>query len=206
MKMLVASETFIVKEAILNLFVKNFKEAKTNAIDSLNEIDREILSTYDIIFLQADLNKLDELEIVSTLKQMKHNIKIVILDPTKNEKLCIKVIKMKLDGYVTSLDHKDEFAYIAKKIIAGGKFYDSNIVQQVFLNSPNKLEHVLTSRESEVNKLICKGMSNKEIGNALNITEYTVKKHISSILDKLNVKNRKDIIIHFKDKESDDFI
>jgi DNA-binding NarL/FixJ family response regulator len=48
----------------------------------------------------------------------------------------------------------------------------------------------LTSRELEVLRMVAKGWGNKEIANALNIAEVTVKLHVSHVLEKLNVKDR----------------
>jgi DNA-binding CsgD family transcriptional regulator len=59
-----------------------------------------------------------------------------------------------------------------------------------------KTRYFLTTREIQIAKLICKGSSNTEIGEALSIMENTVKKHISNILDKLEVKNRTELT-HF---------
>ena len=52
----------------------------------------------------------------------------------------------------------------------------------------------LTQREREVFNYIKKGMSNKEIAKALNITEETAQKHVNNILAKFNVHDRKKII------------
>lgn len=45
-------------------------------------------------------------------------------------------------------------------------------------------------------KFLIKGLSNKNIAKEVDVTEYTIKKHVSSILSKLNLKNRQDIIIY----------
>lgn len=55
------------------------------------------------------------------------------------------------------------------------------------------LELGLTKREAEVAIQICKGLSNKEIALELNISETTVKKHVSNIFEKLDVKKREEI-------------
>lgn len=51
----------------------------------------------------------------------------------------------------------------------------------------------LTRREAEIAVQVCKGLSNKEIALELNISEATVKKHISHIFEKLDVEKRQEI-------------
>lgn len=51
-------------------------------------------------------------------------------------------------------------------------------------------EEQLSAREKEVLQLLTKGLTNKEIGNTLNIAENTVKNHIRNILEKLHLANR----------------
>ena len=53
----------------------------------------------------------------------------------------------------------------------------------------------LTIREKQALELICKGLSNEEIGNKLHISKHTVKRYVSSIYNKLNVKNRKELMV-----------
>ncbi|MBI1795165.1 MAG: response regulator transcription factor [Chloroflexi bacterium] len=72
------------------------------------------------------------------------------------------------------------------------------IVGDVSLLFPNEDETSdrgpLTERESEVINLLAKGMANKQIAVALNISEHTVKFHVSSIYAKLNVTNRTEAV------------
>ncbi len=60
----------------------------------------------------------------------------------------------------------------------------------LFLKSEVKLMEKLTQRELEVLALLTHGFSNKDIAKILFITERTVKAHLSSILKKLNARNR----------------
>jgi len=62
------------------------------------------------------------------------------------------------------------------------------------MNNTNKY-NLLTPRESEIKNLVCLGLSNKEIGNELNITEKTVKAYLTEVFQKENVKNRVNLII-----------
>ncbi|MGL6106249.1 response regulator transcription factor [Romboutsia sp.] len=200
MKILIISDSFIIKEAISSLFINNFKTSKVKSIESINDIGLESLNTYDIIFMEISIKTLEDLEKVIELKQLNSNLKIVVLDHSKNEIVCTKAIKVGIDGYITNLESEEDFVYIIKKIISGNKFYDGQTIQKALSKNFDKTHINLTNREKEAMIEVSKGSSNREIAKALNITEYTVKKHISSILDKLNLKNRQDIIIYVKDK------
>jgi DNA-binding NarL/FixJ family response regulator len=58
----------------------------------------------------------------------------------------------------------------------------------------------ITKREVEVLKLICEGLSNKDISKALSITEYTVKDHIKNIMRKTNASTRSEVIMRTNQK------
>ena len=67
------------------------------------------------------------------------------------------------------------------------KYFDKNVHYNI--------EKELTKREKDIVRLICESRTNIEIGNELNISPHTVKAHIRSICEKLNVKDRIQIIV-----------
>lgn len=70
-----------------------------------------------------------------------------------------------------------------------------NIVEKRPVNYSNiSKKFGLTKRETEVLKLICNGLSNKDISKSLIISEYTVKDHIKNIMQKMNASSRSEII------------
>lgn len=61
----------------------------------------------------------------------------------------------------------------------------------------------LTEREKEVMQYVCKGYTNKEIGKIIFVSTSTVKKHMQSILEKLNVKNRAEAVYEMMHEHTD---
>lgn len=61
-------------------------------------------------------------------------------------------------------------------------------------NAINIMNKQLTNREKEVMQYVCKGLTNKEIGNTIFISESTVKRHVTSILEKLHAKKRTEAV------------
>jgi DNA-binding NarL/FixJ family response regulator len=79
----------------------------------------------------------------------------------------------------------------ALRLVAAGNRY---IPDQMFENSAER-RRGLSDRQLEVLRLMLKGLSNREIGNELNIAQSTVKQHVSVIYEVLHVKTRAEAIV-----------
>lgn len=108
---------------------------------------------------------------------------------------------MDIDGYMINITEKEEFIFVVNRIVQGKKAYDPILLKSVVSTNYLNKGDILTRRERDVLKELGKGLSNKEISYNLYITEHTVKKHISSILDKLNLKNRQEAILYIKQEQ-----
>ena len=101
-----------------------------------------------------------------------------------------------MDGYVL----KDSDSTVLKKAIFTINKGDSFIQPELTpllkkrledkSTSPKLIEEKLTRREIEVLKLLAEGLFNKEVAYTLNISEKTVKNHVSNIFKKINVSDR----------------
>jgi len=76
-----------------------------------------------------------------------------------------------------------------KPVVAGSLFHEA--LKSIVSPNPEQLKKLgLTSRELEVLEKMAQGLSNQEIGQALFLSESTIKTHVSNILLKMDVKNR----------------
>ena len=85
--------------------------------------------------------------------------------------------------------------------MSGKKSYETSLIEVVVNSKTESNIEKLTKRECEVLKEMSKGLNNKEIGENLFITECTVKKHVSNIFQKLNIRNRQEAIIYVSNKK-----
>ncbi|MCH5138679.1 response regulator transcription factor, partial [Clostridiaceae bacterium UIB06] len=88
----------------------------------------------------------------------------------------------------------------AIRVIMRGKRYCYSELLKYDENFNNSIINKLTDREKDVVNEIKKGLSNEEIANRLGISDHTVKKHVSSILTKLNLSNRTQIAFKINNK------
>lgn len=199
MSILVISDSFVIRDGVGNLLKDTLNTEKLILIPSIDEINSVDLTELDFVFVDTKKENLHKLSTVFEIKKADENIKIMILDLSKDKDILIKSVDLNFESYITSLDDKDDFIYIVKKIARGKYLYDSEVTKLILDNINKSGIDILTDREKEVLFKVSDGFNNRDIAFKLNITEYTVKKHVSSILSKLNLKSRKDAIIYVKD-------
>lgn len=149
----------------------------------------------DIVLLDLNMPNLDGLQVLEIMKQQKMDCKIIILTIHKEIDYLVKALDVGCEGYVL----KDSDFDTLKNAIISVYNGDTYIVPTLtpMLNASlaerdvlrDKLNE-LTKREIEVLKMIAGGALNKEIAATLNISERTVKNHVSNIFKKINVSDR----------------
>ena len=199
MKILVVSESFIIRDSLNHILNEILDTDDIITVSNLNNVlDKELLEI-DFSFIDVNKNNINIVKRLSKIRRKFKSSKIMILDSKKDIELFIKSVDYGIDGYILNIDDKDEFIYIIKRVLNGKKFYDSELLQYTIHNEKTNNEIDLTNREKCVLNYVCKGLSNKDIANELKVTDYTIKKHVSNILSKLHLRNRQDIILYEQD-------
>ncbi len=121
--------------------------------------------------------------------------KVMILTTFARPGYFARALKAGANGYLLKDSPSEELADSIRSIMAGRRMYAPELIDEAYGQ-----ENPLTEREKEVLGLIADGKNTKEIASQLFITTGTVRNYISVILDKLNVSNRIEAIMHFKEK------
>ncbi|MFR3497788.1 MAG: response regulator transcription factor, partial [Paraclostridium bifermentans] len=162
-------------------------------IDGYIEINNH--KNYDLAIYHTYNTKFDDFKKIVKLKE--YNNYLMVLDRLKSEGVLKECLDYNIDGYVCDFEDEYEFKYIINKVLNGNKFYDSQVVHKLVGKVRSRdLKCIITDREKEVMIEASKGLSNRDISKKLNITEFTVKKHLSQVMSKLNYKSRKEIILN----------
>ena len=149
----------------------------------------------DITIVDLNLGNEDGLDVISKAKQKKLNSKFVVLTSSSKREDFERAQRMNVDGYILKEAFTEDIVYAFKVIARGKSFYDATIVKLKLNQERNPILEELTQRELEVFKELGKGYSNKQIAKCLFIAENTVKKHVSTILDKLGFEHRTEAAI-----------
>lgn len=146
----------------------------------------------DVVLLDARLPGMDGIETLAQLKQLNPDLKVILLTSYGDEYLTAAV-EAGADGFFLKRGNREEIVSGIHEVVRGGKSFDSSVVPNLVKGlhqSFRKPPVSLSGREAQVLELAAGGHSNREIADNLDITDQTVKNHITSVLRKLNVNDR----------------
>ena len=161
----------------------------------------EIVSSTDIdlIIMDLGLPKMDGIEATKAIKSSNNDIKIVILTSHNDEQEVLNSLKAGANAYCSKEINPKRLIQVIQSVLDGAAWFDPSI-SHIVLNAATKSQideapkpekdYGLTTRESQILKLITEGYSNIEIANELFVSINTTKAHVASILQKLEVDDR----------------
>ena len=140
-------------------------------------------------------SKKNGIEVLKIIKDEKIDVKVLILTVHNEIEYLIKAVDIGVDGYILKDSESSELKKAIRAVNNGENYIQPKLIPA--LNNKlvsrdidkDKIDS-LTGREIEVLIQVANGMFNKEIANTLNISERTVKNHISNIFKKIEVSDR----------------
>lgn len=120
--------------------------------------------------------------------------KVIMLTASEDDDDIMQALEIGVVGYILKGVKASELIDAVRYIAAGDSFVSPNLTLRILANvkgkSQSNLLSSLTRQEEKILRLMAIGLSNREIGVKLGIVEQTVKYHVTSILEKLKVRNR----------------
>lgn len=152
----------------------------------------------DVVLLDINMPQMNGLEVLEKMHEMKLKQKVLILTIHNEVEYLMRAVEIGVSGYVL----KDSDSRVLKEAIYavwnGDNFIDATMTpllkEQKYLKELQKearsKEKLLSAREIEVLCALAEGLYNKEIASKLQISEKTVKNHVSNIFKKIGVSDR----------------
>lgn len=201
-KIMLADDHALFREGLKRILAdaefKNIIEA-TNGKEA---IDLAIIEQPDLILMDIYMPAMNGVEATRHILQEFPDIVVVMLTVCQEDKLLAEALLAGAQGFLTKSMRSYQIIESLNNIIKGNITISIPITRNLLDMLSNKKNLItkqpydgldtakITHREKEVLIEIAKGHSNKEISQLLFISEHTVKNHVRSILDKMNVKSR----------------
>ncbi|AEV20818.1 DNA-binding response regulator, NarL family (REC-HTH domains) [Geobacillus thermoleovorans CCB_US3_UF5] len=171
-----------------------------------------IVETYrpDLVLMDINMPDINGVEATKQLIEAYPDTKVVVLSIHDDENYVMRALQTGATGYLLKEMDADTLIEAVRIVAEGGSYLHPkvthNLIREyrrlttekggaVVKQEVRRPLHLLTRRECEVLQLLADGKSNRAIGEALYISEKTVKNHVSSILQRLNVNDRTQAVV-----------
>lgn len=196
-------------DKLVALSLKTILEANAGInICGIGENGEEAIDLYhqhhpDVLLMDIRMSKMSGLEAAAHLLSEDSSIKILLLTTFSDDEYIIKALHLGVKGYIL----KQNFESILPALIAvdnGQTVFGDEVVTKLpdLLRSPapsdpQTKDFGITPKESEIIEKVADGLNNKEIAAALYLSEGTVRNYLSTILEKLNLRDRTQLAIFY---------
>ena len=202
-KILIVDDEKLIRDG-LNIILSTYEDIEVVGLceDGYDALEFCRKNPVDIILMDIRMSKCDGVLGTRIIKEEFEDIKILILTTFSDIEYIQEALKYGASGYLLKDSSYDLIYEGIKAAIKGNIVVHPEIADKILSNIPKDREnageikaHNLTDREITIIKEIAKGLTNKEIGEELYLSEGTIKNNISTILSKLHLRDRTQIAI-----------
>lgn len=166
------------------------------AADGQDALEQARALRPDVVLLDLLLPDLSGAEVTERLRAAGLPCKVLILTSSLEDRLVTAAVRAGADGYLLKATRVADLVHAIAEVAAGRRVLDPAATQALFaqLRQTDPLAE-LSAREREVFAAMARGRANPEIAAALQIGEATVRSHAASVLEKLQLRDRTQVII-----------
>ncbi|MGS2778669.1 response regulator [Robertmurraya sp. GLU-23] len=201
-KLMLVDDHAVLRDGLKNILgMEQGIEVVGEAISGSEAVQKAASLLPDVILMDINIPDINGIEVTKMIKRDFPMMKILILTMYDHDEYFMSAIREGADGYLLK-DAPSQHVVDAIYSVTKGQSVIHPAMTKKFLNFQkpqqplSEAKELLTEREKEVLLCLVQGMNNKEIGEALFISDKTVKIHVSKIFKKLEVKSRSQVVIY----------
>ena len=207
-KVIIADDQELIRQSLqIVLETKEDIEVIGTAKDGREVINLVRKEKPDVILMDVRMPEMDGVQCTKIIKDQYPQIKIIILTTFDDDEFVFSALKHGASGYLLKGISMDELEQSIHTVHAGGAMINPDVATKVVdffsemaqsnydvMIQPENISDI-TDAEWDIIKLVGRGMSNKEIAQHLKLSEGTVRNYLSTILSKLNLRDRTQLAI-----------
>lgn len=141
----------------------------------------------DIVLLDLRMPGISGVGTILEMKRASYAARVIILTSFETDEDIYRAVQAGAQGYLLKDTSLKEMIEAIKTVHGGKRYIPRDIAARL---AERMMRANLTARELEILKMLSKGLTNKQIGHALGISDNTAKNHVNSIIEKLEVSDR----------------
>lgn len=203
MKILIADDDTLIRDSLKIIFeLEEDFEVVGVAANGKEAFERCEELHPDIVLMDIRMPVIDGVLGTGLIKEKYNDIKVVILTTFKDDEYIKEAVKNGAEGYILKNQSSDSIIESIRTVSKGNMVFETDVARTLSSMIDTKQEkskkHVdLTNREADILSLVGEGMSNKEIAEKLYLTEGTVRNYVTTLLEKLELRDRTQLAIYY---------
>ncbi len=206
MKILLVDDHPLFLEGLKTLLTIRGIEVVGTAGDGMEALEKTRALQPEVILMDIQMPRLNGLAATRLIKTEQPKVKIVMLTMSENDEDLFEAIKSGACGYLLKTEETDKFFELLLGLMRGEVPLSSGLAGRVLKEFARqggksgsaeqvaKKEEPLTPRQIEVLTLVAQGLTYKEVGAKLFLSEPTIKYHMGEIIERLHLENRRQVI------------
>jgi two-component system NarL family response regulator len=202
MKLMLVDDHSLFLEGLQYLLETHGVEVAGTAKNGREALEKSRILKPDIILMDIKMPKCSGLDALKLIKAEMPDIKVVMLTTSEEDEDLFNAVKCGASGYLLKNTNAKELVGILSDIEKGEASFSpelaANLLKEFRNRDTEKVMHNegLTKRQLDVLEMVAKGITYKDVGEALGLTERTVKYHMGKILELLHLENRAQVIAY----------
>lgn len=155
----------------------------------------------DVLLMDIRMKEVSGLDAAAEILKEFPDARILLLTTFSDDEYIVRALKLGAKGYLLKQDYASILPAL-RAVYSGQTVFGHEIISKIpelIQSGPsfNYREHDISEREQEIIRLIADGLSNKEIAARLFLSEGTVRNYLSSVLDKLHLRDRTQVAVFY---------
>lgn len=187
----------------LKVILEMDSEIKVDAIGNDGSEAIKLYEMYipDVLLMDIRMATMSGIEAAEQILAKHKNAKILFLTTFSDDEYIVKALKIGAKGYLLKQDY-DSILPALKAVSIGQSVFGSDVVTKLpdLMQKKKEFpyeEYQLTKKEYQLLRMVAEGLSNKEIADAMFLSEGTVRNYLSNLLLKLDVRDRTQAAIFY---------
>ncbi|MCG8416076.1 MAG: response regulator transcription factor [Pseudomonadales bacterium] len=203
-KVMLAEDQNLVREGLRNLLqLSESIEVVGEVVDGSEVLDGLAKFKPDVLLIDIRMPKMTGIEALQAMQEQGESTPAIILTTFDDHQLVLEGMQAGAKGYLLKDVSLDSLVNAIEKVHGGETLVQRAITERILKGLSSmasketepELQEELSPKELEVLRLMAGGYSNREISSAIHKSEGTVKNQVSSILDKLDVRDRTQAVL-----------
>ncbi|MGN0142652.1 MAG: response regulator [Roseburia sp.] len=195
-KVMIADDHSMIREGLKQLLeLEGDFEVIAEACDGVECLDKLNSVKPDVLLLDINMPNMNGLDVLQKMKDKRMKVKVLVLTVHNEVEYLLKAVNIGVNGYLLKDSESAELKKAINAVVSGDDYIQPSLIpllnaKMIDIDNDSVKIEKLTRRELEVLKLLAIGKYNKEVAEELEISERTVKNHVSNIFKKIGVTDR----------------